>query len=797
MGSSRRPIFAEGRPVREFRAIGNLLCLLCLVGAFALGQTGEFPRDAIALSAAGIGFAWGRLRWGPRRSMARINFVTVLLFGATLVMAKWSLIDSAVVFLSSLAVVQLLNWSKLRDALWIHAIVYFQVVGSAALTTSMTFAVVYAVYVCVAVASLVSLHMAREKSDALAAGEEAVAMLGRMRREFGLGAQLGPAERRPDGRLGLGVFGAAAGTASLGLLLILLSCGLFMVIPRLSTQRVLQSSAPKSSEPAVSAFGDTVEFGAFESISLDASVALYARPAGEPISNSIRLRGVALDYFDGQRWKRTSPPRAGVPFGPFTRRIFPLAYHTIIHPGNKTNYLFGVWFPQTLRLNQDMPIIFDPVSNSAWLPDVLAREIHYSVVSQYEAPDQRGDPQALYPSARPSGQSAATSRLPFATLVDRVANAVRGDSPSPGYLRHLGARNRSLRSDTIAMRNAFLERLALPGYYRERCLDIPDPIDRARIAKLAAEMGPDATTPFQKAVAIERMLRTTYSYSLKPTATGNFIEDFLFRTRSGHCEYFATAMAMLLRSQGVPARIVNGYYCNEWNPMAKAFVVRQSDAHSWVEAYFENYGWMTFDPTPASGLSRRSPATWWLAGLDHFADAMKVQWYRYVVDYDFRDQISVIRGVIGIQQFFGGLFQQVSLIDLFGGRLSLDPAGQGMLLAGAAIMALGAAATAIVILRVLRGRSTAGARRGRGKAVRIRFFAIIVKLLDRWGVRAAPHETPLEFARRVKSDQRLAPLEAITHWYYAARYGDRDPDDSQIRDIADFTDRLRRGRRRR
>ena len=80
------------------------------------------------------------------------------------------------------------------------------------------------------------------------------------------------------------------------------------------------------------------------------------------------------------------------------------------------------------------------------------------------------------------------------------------------------------------------------------------------------------------------------------------VADFLFNVKAGHCEYFATAMAVMLRTRGVVARVVNGFLPGEYNEAAGAYTVRQSDAHSWVEVYFpETRSWVTFDPTPSAG----------------------------------------------------------------------------------------------------------------------------------------------------------------------------------------------------
>ena len=102
---------------------------------------------------------------------------------------------------------------------------------------------------------------------------------------------------------------------------------------------------------------------------------------------------------------------------------------------------------------------------------------------------------------------------------------------------------------------------------------------------------------------VEEYLRTSFGYTLEQKASGDDpLSDFLFNVREGHCEYFATAMAVMLRTKGIATRVVNGFQEGEFNATANMYVVRQRHAHSWVEVYFpgEN-AWITFDPTPSAG----------------------------------------------------------------------------------------------------------------------------------------------------------------------------------------------------
>lgn len=166
------------------------------------------------------------------------------------------------------------------------------------------------------------------------------------------------------------------------------------------------------------------------------------------------------------------------------------------------------------------------------------------------------------------------------------------------------------------------------------------------IASLAREVGGDGTA-WQQAQRIEQHLSRNYSYTLDLVGSQNEnpVEDFLFRTREGHCEYFASAMVLMLRALDIPARFTTGYLGSEYSPFEGYYVVRQSDSHAWVEAYLPERGWSTFDPTPPAGRpTTRS------SGLGHLVsqayDYLIFRWDRYILTYGFFDQVGIARRLV-------------------------------------------------------------------------------------------------------------------------------------------------------
>jgi transglutaminase-like putative cysteine protease len=165
--------------------------------------------------------------------------------------------------------------------------------------------------------------------------------------------------------------------------------------------------------------------------------------------------------------------------------------------------------------------------------------------------------------------------------------------------------------------------------------------------------------PIERVRRAEEYLLQNYNYTLNlgSRPTDRPVERFLLETREGHCEHFVSAMVLMLRSQGIPARVVTGYLGADYNEWQRYFIVRQSHAHAWVEAWVEGRGWQIFDPTPPDGrpIAERSG---WGAFLDQAWDSLLFRWDRYVLTYGFYDQVDVFirfRDLLeGFLRIFGG-----------------------------------------------------------------------------------------------------------------------------------------------
>ncbi|MFT3708284.1 MAG: DUF3488 and transglutaminase-like domain-containing protein [Archangium sp.] len=171
---------------------------------------------------------------------------------------------------------------------------------------------------------------------------------------------------------------------------------------------------------------------------------------------------------------------------------------------------------------------------------------------------------------------------------------------------------------------------------------LPPNID-PRVAALAAQVVGNATEPEEIASRLERYLRSNLSYTLElPGDVDDPLADFLFNRKSGHCEHFATALAIMLRTRGVPSRVVGGFFGGE--KIGARYVVRAGDAHAWVEAYSPTKGWLIYDATPDDGRGSQPPQL--VARLVDAYERLQEMWRARVVEYSIIDQWNFVQGLI-------------------------------------------------------------------------------------------------------------------------------------------------------
>jgi transglutaminase-like putative cysteine protease len=310
-----------------------------------------------------------------------------------------------------------------------------------------------------------------------------------------------------------------------------------------------------------------------------------------------------------------------------------------------------------------------------------------------------------------------------------------------------------------------------------RNLQLPVSLD-PRIPELARRWASGAADDVARARAIETRLRTDYGYTLElpPARTADPLANFLFVRRRGHCEYFASAMAVMLRSLGVPARLATGFESGVYNPLTGQWLMRASDGHAWVEAWLPGRGWTTFDPTPSANYAASSaPGRFAL-----YLDAARTFWSRWIVNFDstrqgaLADRFDEAARVAGIRWFdslwdTGNTWQR---------RAAAWVRRFGPWLVAAVLFAAGLRRFGPRAIRALRLRIRVGRARRRpataGDATLL--YGRMLALLERRGYRKPSWFTPDEFAASLPPGALAAAVAEFTTAYNALRFGRRAPD---------------------
>jgi transglutaminase-like putative cysteine protease len=359
-------------------------------------------------------------------------------------------------------------------------------------------------------------------------------------------------------------------------------------------------------------------------------------------------------------------------------------------------------------------------------------------------------------------------RLPTQILAGETVSVQRG---AEDELRYAGSDGRGLRYDVFLAndREGLVEQL--PPQDRGRYLALPPNLSQ-RIADLAHRWTDDKTTAIEKAAAIEDHLHREFTYDLHSPSSGTPepVDHFLFESHRGHCEFFSTAMALMLRTVGVPSRNVTGFVGGTWNRFGRYYAVRQGDAHSWVEAYVDDPvhpSWRTFDPTPPGGAQPLEPPGGVYYYVRDFVEALSQRWDTYVVGYDLRKQIHI----------FEELSHRYDRMRSRAGvdRGPLDRVTRGPVVAGAGLVLL---AAAYALWRRRRTSATPDAE-GEKRPLDPRLDAAaslyrgLENALQLQGITRAASVPPLRHAEELKS--RSHPLAdevlALTQLYLEARFG--------------------------
>jgi len=522
------------------------------------------------------------------------------------------------------------------------------------------------------------------------------------------------------------------------LLTMLFAIPIFVVIPR-GGMSFLRTGGDSLAQ--MTGFSDRVVLGDLGRILSDSRIVMRVKTDKpvEMLPADLKWRGIALDHYNGTVWSNTRRHE---------QQIFQnQAYRSFIVPRARRQ--------QETQLFQTFFV--EPFTNIVFgAPDILS--ISFGGRGGYIVED--GNNSFIYLPAR-------LQQANYAVYSDIITRGER----------------------LAAARWATAQPKGMETY-----LQLPE-ID-PRIRYLAEQISQDRTTPLARALSIERYLNQNYRYSLENEsgAAVDPLADFLFEHKAGHCEYFAAAQAVMLRAVGIPCRVVNGFRRGEYNSWSDHFVVRQSDAHSWVEAYFEGGGWVEFDPTPAAigsdNLYMRLSSQW-LDALDAF--------WTEVITFDRIGQVTLFQST-GRELFrfftstrhFLTQFRTLgdALKDKFPAARLADIAVVFWLLPGGLVVfALAYRYRRYFRLFVKRRILRQGAAQ-----LAPEYYLEMLEVLRRRGFRREHSETPLEFVKRIRIDLNSPVPERVTELYYGNRFGSVPLETSHLSEIYDGLRQLRKRR---
>jgi transglutaminase-like putative cysteine protease len=493
------------------------------------------------------------------------------------------------------------------------------------------------------------------------------------------------------------------------LLIFTLALPLFLIAPRSGAAALTRSGGGLSN---FIGFSENVTLGQIGTLKQDNGLVMRVRLEDAEPPPGLRWRGVALDEFTGVGWRKSAEARSGT-------------------AAEEKSGVFRIGTTEALHRLTTQTFFLEPLESAVLFgaPRVVAI---------------KGD----LPFVRVDGEGGLQSRRHD---FERIMYKALSDMEDPPVEK--------LRADMRAYPASF-----------DRYLQLPDKLDR-RIVYYAQSVlrGAQARNRYDAAVAIEADLQRNFAYSLEMRAGGaDPLSDFLFNIRSGHCEYFSTAMAVMLRTHGVAARVVNGFLPGEYNETSGAYTVRQSDAHSWVEVYFpETRSWVTFDPTPSIG--RTEPVrTGFTAQLQKYAEALELLWFQYVVGYDKQEQRSLANQLHNRVFDYGRMAS--SFLATVRGYLNTQT-----LSIVTAIMALALILFALIFgkrfWRTLWGRNLVTANGDDGTYSSVDFYERLVNALEQRGMSRDKHLTPLEFAQKLNPTLDSGQALMITRAYNRVRFG--------------------------
>jgi hypothetical protein len=650
-----------------------------------------------------------------------IGSIVALVYSLTMAAITADFLGIGAQFLVWLIVAKAFNRRAARDWQQMYLLAFLMLVAGSVLNADLTYGVCFLGFVIASTWALTLFHLRREMEDNLLVKHAADRASERVEVRRILDSR-----RIVNGRFFFGTgalsFGVFIGAAVV-----------FLALPRVGVGFFLKGRSGLT----LSGFSDGVKLGGHGVIKNDATVLMRVEIPGDVGGREapdIHWRGVAFDRYAHGQWSRLN--------------MSPRTMQTLEEsPARDRRYLR--WDGPALPAQAIDDLAGSLVKQDIWLEPL--------------------DSDVLFGAGQPRIIEYAHTLRPRRPLAERN-DEVRLEH---GSTVHYAVWSQLAAPPPDVLRTATTK---LPDGYQVY-LQLPPEIT-ARTRALAQKIVADKRTAYDKAVAIKAWLidNLTYTLVLADPGSQEPVDFFLFDRQKGHCEYFASAFAVLARAVGIPTRQVNGFLGGEWNEFQGYVAVRAGDAHSWDEVYFPGVGWVTFDATPPGNVDELGRGgKGWIARLGRLVDTMRFHWNKWVIEYDLVSQLSLFKRI------GSGLEGGASAIKR--AALAIKDAVVRAWPAVIALAVVGGVVIAIVLhRRRKRGWAPGGGRPRRARPrVRSAIAAIyddVTRQLARAGVAREAAATPRELAAQmaVRGDTAAAEIGELTELYYAAEWGGRaDP----------------------
>ncbi len=510
---------------------------------------------------------------------------------------------------------------------------------------------------------------------------------------------------------------------------------------------------------------------------------INGQPAGSGLSE-VRLRGMALDTYNAKarRWDRS-------PDANRSRRYFDMRDRQTVRflnqppPGdvlelnvsvrvNTKGALFASNAPLMIRIENHKGIRFNPLDQH------LARVRDANGTANYTIWCSN-EPRNLNERYFKQWQNLFRERLP---ADQRRQKGSKTTNPQATYDKRWSkyARNPVLKDPRI-------EELALQI------------ISEAKLSRPPEAQSHPNDHPIAKAIENHLQKRCAYTLDLPQRGRDEPITSFLFDKQEGHCQYFASAMAALLRSLHIRTRVVTGFVSNEYNEVGDYYIVRQKHAHAWVEVWSDRTGWKAFDPSPPAAIEQlHDPGSGFFAALTKLYDYVEFQWLSNIVAYDATQRQNIFASIKSALDAISAVAQEYARqIQQF--LKSIAPSWSTPSITGTflgVIILVALIGLFFVARRYFKSHASAKqlqlrnlpANQRKQLAQQLQFYLDMLAVIQKLGHTKSHHQTPGAFAEQLNqlNPHTFSPTIPLTNLYYAVRFGQKpltSNDQQQVRSL--------------